>query len=80
MGLINAISHTYKYASSFRPLDYERVYLPLYLYYERVYLPLHKVADTPFHSQGDLKLQIALELPASNEATIETSNSVGPHN
>ena len=21
--------------------------------YERVYLPLHKVADTPFHIQGD---------------------------
>ena len=23
------------------------------LAYERVYLPLHKVADTPFHIQGD---------------------------
>ena len=28
--------------SSYRPLGYERVYLPLY-----------KVADTPFHIQGD---------------------------
>ena len=29
-------------SESFRPLGYERVYLPL-----------HKVADTPFHIQGD---------------------------
>ena len=27
------------------------IYRPLW--YERVYLPLYKVADTPFHIQGD---------------------------
>ena len=30
---------------------YTRIIRPLG--YERVYLPLHKVADTPFHIQGD---------------------------
>ena len=29
------------------------VFLCRHLRYERVYLPLHKVADTPFHIQGE---------------------------
>ena len=40
----------------FRPLGYERVYLP------RVYLPLFKVADTPFHFQGNVLIPNILTL------------------
>ena len=31
--------------------EFQMIYRPLG--YERVYLPLYKVADTPFHIQGD---------------------------
>ena len=39
------------------------IYRPLV--YERVYLPLYKVADTPFHIQGDDILFIHLSDPYS---------------
>ena len=39
--------------------------------YERVYLPLCKVADTPFHIQGDdLKIIIAKHIYRSNNSDL----------
>ena len=40
-----------KTISRFHQSRGQRIYRPLG--YERVYLPLYKVADTPFHTQGD---------------------------
>ena len=46
--------------------------------YERVYLPLYKVADTPFHIQGDEESEILMDShPYGYETSIFTL--VAPH-